>query len=146
MCCLLPVKVVVHVAETVQVVPWQRVISQLSEILCPQILSPITCHSVLTWETKMCHLRYGIEKSAIYMRNAFSKSGKSFIYAYIYCPHNMSTFPFHLCSLTVVTTFSLWPVSTNLQHICCVMKCEKTGTCMCTKVPCSGTNIIICIL
>lgn len=46
-CSLSPVQVVVHVTETVQVMSWQRVIAQLSQILCSQVLSTISCHSVL---------------------------------------------------------------------------------------------------
>lgn len=44
-----PVQVVAHVAEAVQVVSRQRVITQLSEILRSQVLASITRHGVLAW-------------------------------------------------------------------------------------------------
>lgn len=44
-----------HVAEAVQVMSRQRVVSQLSEVLCSQVLSSITRHRVLAWKTDLCY-------------------------------------------------------------------------------------------
>lgn len=37
-----------QVVHSVQILSWQRVVSQLSKVLSPQVLPPIACHRVIT--------------------------------------------------------------------------------------------------